>query len=158
MLRWMYGVRNIKSETKHKIRNEHLRGSVKVAPVTQKITEERLKWNGHVKRRDEAKIILDAPVPGKRRSWRQNTRWKDSCKIYMESVRLKEEDVGMILDRAKWKNDIQNNSGDPRWWQKPDEMNKKIVNKECHMGVPLFYECGVVSAIKLLSSSREPVR
>ena len=78
--------------------------------------------------------------------------------IIMESVRLKEESLGLIMDRAKWKNDIQTNSGDPRWWQKPDEMNNKIVNKERHMGVPLFYECGVVSAIKLLSSSREPVR
>ena len=35
MLRWMCGVTK-----KDKIRNEHVRGSVKVAPVTYKITEE----------------------------------------------------------------------------------------------------------------------
>ena len=29
---------------KYKIRNEHVRGSVKVTPVTKKITEKRLKW------------------------------------------------------------------------------------------------------------------
>ena len=40
----------------------------------------------------------------------------------MESVGLKEED---ILDRIKWKNDIQYHSGDPRWWEKPEENNKK---------------------------------
>ena len=39
----------------------------------------------------------------------------------MESVGWKEEGV---LDRTKWKNDIQYDSGDPRWWEKPEE-NKK---------------------------------
>ena len=76
-----------------------LRGSVKVAPMTSKITEERLKWYGHVKRRDEGhelRRMLEAPVPGKRRRGRQKTRWKDSCKI--ESVVLKEEDA---LGRTK---------------------------------------------------------
>ena len=36
---------------KDKIRNEHVRRSVKLAPVTQVITEKRLKWYGHIKRR-----------------------------------------------------------------------------------------------------------
>ena len=47
----------------------------------------------------------------KRQRGRQKTRWKDLCKREMESVGLKEEDV---LDRTKWKNDIQYHSGDPR--------------------------------------------
>ena len=66
-LRWMCGVTK-----KDKIWNEHVRGSVKVAPVTKKITEGRLRWYGHcVKRRDEGDMLrrmVDAPVPGKR--WR----------------------------------------------------------------------------------------
>ena len=48
--------------TKDKIRNEHVRGSVKVAPVTKKITETRPRL---VKRRDEGhklRRMLDAPV------------------------------------------------------------------------------------------------
>ena len=48
------------------IRNEHVKGSVKVAPVTTKITVQWLKWNGHVKGRDEWHLLrrmLDAPVP-----------------------------------------------------------------------------------------------
>ena len=64
LLRWMNGVTK-----KDKIRNEHVRGSVKVAPVTKEITEKRLKWYGHVKRRSEGQVLrrmLDAPVPGKR--------------------------------------------------------------------------------------------
>ena len=64
-----------------RFRNEHVRGSVKVVPVTKKITEKRLKWNGQVKRRDEGHVgptrrTLDAPVnlPGQRRR-RQKPRW-----------------------------------------------------------------------------------
>ena len=45
------------------------------------------------------------------RRGRQKNRWNGSCKRDMESVGLTEEDV---LDRIKWKNDIQNYSGDPR--------------------------------------------
>ena len=44
MLQWMCGVTR-----KDAIRNEHVRGSVKVAPVAKKITMKRLKWNRHVK-------------------------------------------------------------------------------------------------------------
>ncbi len=32
---------------KDKIRNEHVKGSVKVASVIKNITEERVKWYGH---------------------------------------------------------------------------------------------------------------
>ena len=44
--------------------------------MTKKITEERLKWYGHVERRDEGHILsrmIDAPVPGKTRRGRQKT-------------------------------------------------------------------------------------
>ena len=88
MLQWMCGV--IK---KDKIRNEHVRGSVKVAPVTTKVTEKRLEWYRHVKRMDVGHMLrrmLDAPVPGKRRRGRQRARWKDSCKRDRESVGLKQ--------------------------------------------------------------------
>ena len=73
MLRWM-----CRFTKKDKIRNEHVRGSVKVEPVTTKMTEKRLKWYGHVKRREEGHVIrrmLDAPVQGKRRRGRQTARW-----------------------------------------------------------------------------------
>ncbi len=52
-----------------KIRSEHARRSVKVAPVTKKITEKRLKWYRHVRRRDEGHVLrrmLDASVPEER--------------------------------------------------------------------------------------------
>ena len=56
----------------------------------------------------DERIMVDAPVPGKRRRERQTTRWNKSCKRDVESVGLKEED---ILDRTKWHTAIQNHSG-----------------------------------------------
>ena len=82
MLRWMRGITKIT-----KIRNEHVRGSVKVAPMTQKITEKRIKWCGHVQRRDMLRRMLDAPVAGQIRRGRQKTRCKDPFKIYIWNVR-----------------------------------------------------------------------
>ena len=38
-----------------KIRNQHVRGSGKVAPVTKKTTEKRKQWYNHDKRRVSAK-------------------------------------------------------------------------------------------------------
>ena len=104
-------------------RNDRVGGSVKVAPVNISLesTEKRPNRYRHVKRRDEGHVLrkmLDAPVQGKRRRRRQTTRWKDSCKRDMESAGLKEDDV---LDRTKWRNDIHNHSGDPRWWENPEE-------------------------------------
>ena len=58
---------------------------MKVAPVTKKTTQKRLKWFGHVKKRDEGHALrrmLDAPVPGKRRGGRQKTGSKDILKVW----------------------------------------------------------------------------
>ena len=48
MLRWMSGV------TKPNIiRNERIRGTTKVGEISMKVQESRLKWYGHVLRRDD---------------------------------------------------------------------------------------------------------
>ena len=94
MLRWMFGVTK-----KDRILNEHVRGSLKVAPVTKEITvitEKRLKWCRHAKRRDEGHML---------------GRMLDVEERDMESVGLKEEDA---LDRIKRENYMHNYSGDPR--------------------------------------------
>ena len=54
-------------------------------------------------RRARAKKMTDAPVPGKRQNQLERL-------VYMESVGVKVEDV---IDRTKWKKEIQNYSGDP---------------------------------------------
>ena len=48
MLRWMCGVMRL-----NKIRNERIRGTPKVGEITKKVQERRLKWYGHVMRREE---------------------------------------------------------------------------------------------------------
>ena len=69
MLRWMSGVtkmdriRNerIRGTTKvgeiskkvHRIRNERIRGTTKVGEISKKVQESRLKWYGHVSRRED---------------------------------------------------------------------------------------------------------
>ena len=87
MLRWMCRVTE-----KDKIRNEHVRGSVKVALVTKKITEKRLTWYAHVKKTDEGHMVrrmLDALVPGKRQRKSENQMGRFMCKRDMESVVLR---------------------------------------------------------------------
>ena len=48
MLRWMCGVTKL-----DKIRNERIRGTTKVGEITKRVRERRLKWYGHVTRREE---------------------------------------------------------------------------------------------------------
>ena len=77
MLRWICGVTR-----KDKIRNEHIRGTTRVAQASKKITERRFNWYGHVMRRDGEHIlrkVLRADIPGKRKRGRPKTRWKDAC-------------------------------------------------------------------------------
>ena len=105
----MESQKQLKSET----RNEYVSQSVKLAPVTKKVTEKRLKWYGHVKRRDEVLVprrMVDAPVSGRRLRGRQNTWWRDSCKTDAENVGLKVDDA---LIRTEWKGAVLNHSGDP---------------------------------------------
>ena len=48
MLRWMSGVTKL-----DRIRNERIRGTTKVGEISKKVQESRLKWYGHVLRRED---------------------------------------------------------------------------------------------------------
>ena len=63
MLRWMSGVAN-----PDRIRNGRIRGTTKVGDISKKVQESRLKWYGHVLRRDEKDIgkrVVLMEVPDK---------------------------------------------------------------------------------------------
>ena len=108
MLRWMCGVTR-----KDKIRNEHIRGTTRVAQASKKITERRLNWYGHVMRRDGEHIlrkVLRADIPGKRKRGRPKTRWKDACQRHFKSTGLR---AGEETDRAMWRRKITSYTGDP---------------------------------------------
>ena len=108
MLRWMCGVTR-----KDKTRNEHIRGTTRVAQASKKITERRLIWYGHVMRRDGEHIlrkVMRADIPGKRKRGRPKTRWKDACQRDWQSTGLR---AGEETDRAMWRRKIISHTGDP---------------------------------------------
>ncbi|XP_063377554.1 uncharacterized protein LOC134664738 [Cydia fagiglandana] len=71
MLRWAAGVTRL-----DKVRNEHIRGSYKVAPITDKIQESHLRWCGHIMRRDEDHVVRKAlALPNKRGRGPPATWW-----------------------------------------------------------------------------------
>ena len=78
MLRFALGVTR-----KDRIRNEHVRGTVKVGPISKKVKKSRLRWYGHVKRREDAYVgrrVLEMELPGKRKVGKPKRRFMDAVK------------------------------------------------------------------------------
>ena len=70
---------------KDKIRNEYIRSTVKVERLGLKMREGRLRWYGHVIRRDQDYVgrkMMEMKLPGKRRRGRPKRRfyWRSWCK------------------------------------------------------------------------------
>ena len=98
MLRFAMGVTR-----KDKIRNEHIRSTVKVERLGMKMRESRLRWYGHVMRRDQEYVgrkMMEMELPGKRRRGRPKRRFLDVVKEDMKEVGVKEMD---IEDRKMWR-------------------------------------------------------
>ena len=98
MLRWMCGVTRM-----DKVRNEYIRGSLKVAPVTEKLKGNRLAWYGHVKRRDETHVtkrVMNINVDGWIGRGRPKKRWMDCVKNDMKEKGVSDS---MTDDRTAWK-------------------------------------------------------
>ena len=88
---------------KDKIRNEYIRSTVKVERSGMKIREGRLRWYGHVMRRDQEHVgrkMMEMELPGKRRRGRPKRRFVDVVKEDMGEVGAKETDVE---DRKIWR-------------------------------------------------------
>ena len=83
-----------------KIRNERKRETTKVGDTTKKVQERRLKWYGHVMRREEhcvGRRAMEMKVQGRRKRGRPKGRWLDKVKDYIkEKVLLADE----VYDRA----------------------------------------------------------
>ena len=98
MLRFAMGVTR-----KDKIRNEHIRSTVKVKQLGMKMREGRLRWYGHVMRRDQEYVgrkMMEMELLGKRRRGRPKRRFLDAVKEDMREVGVKETDVE---DRKMWR-------------------------------------------------------
>jgi len=67
-----------------------------------KVREARLRWFGHVQRREEedcVRRILEADLLGQRSRGRQRKRWIDVVKYNMEDLQV---DLTDVENRAKW--------------------------------------------------------
>ena len=98
MLRFAMGVTR-----KDKIRNDHIRSTVKVERLGMKMREGRLRWYGHVIRRDQEYVgrkMMEMELPGKRRRGRPKRRFLDVVKKDMGKVGAKATDVE---DRKMWR-------------------------------------------------------
>ena len=84
MLRFAMGVTR-----KNKIRNEYIRGTVKVKRLGMKLREGRLRCYGHVMRRDQDYVgrrVIEIELPGKRKRGRLKKRFLDVMKKDMGEV------------------------------------------------------------------------
>ena len=91
MLRFAMGVTR-----KYKIRNERIRSTVKVERLGMKMREGRLRWYGHVMRRDQEYVerkIMEMELPEKRKRGRPKRRFLDVVKEDVEEVGAKETDI-----------------------------------------------------------------
>ena len=102
MLRFAMGVTR-----KHKIRNEYIRGTLKVERLGMKMREGRLRWCEHVMRRDQEYVgrkMIEMELPGKRKRWKPKRRFLDVVKEDMREVGAKATDV---KDRTIWRKVIR---------------------------------------------------
>ena len=98
MLRFAMGVTR-----KDKIRNKHIRSTIKVEQLGMKMREGRLRWYGHVMRRDQEYVgrkMMEMELLGKRKRGRPKRRFLDAVKEDMREVGVKEMDVE---DRKMWR-------------------------------------------------------
>ncbi|KAF7700826.1 hypothetical protein HF521_001991 [Silurus meridionalis] len=97
MLRSSFGV-----TTMDRIRNEFIRGTPHVGRFGDKVRKTRLRWFGHVQRRDMGYIsrrMLRMEAPERRKRGRPRRRFMDVVRKDMQVVGLKEADVE---DRGVW--------------------------------------------------------
>ncbi|KAK6744616.1 hypothetical protein RB195_011379 [Necator americanus] len=88
---------------KEKVSNDTVRSIFGVVPITEKMKQARLRWFGHVLRREEdsvAKTALKLDVSGVRPRGRPKIRWLDRVKLDITDARLCTADA---MDRTKWK-------------------------------------------------------
>ena len=105
MLRFSVGLTR-----RDEVRNDTVRQRLGVAKFSEKLREARLRWYGHVCRKDDAYVgkRVREMIVGRRKRGRPRRRWQDCIKEDMKMVGVREEDA---MDRNKWRSRIC--TGDP---------------------------------------------
>jgi hypothetical protein len=97
MLCWICGRTRL-----DKVGNNDIRDRLGVAPIGEKLIQQRLRWFGHVHRRPPRGIIRwDNNV--KRGRARTNLTWKETIKRDLKEWNIPKE---LCLDRSAWKETI----------------------------------------------------
>ena len=94
-----------------KIRNEYIRGTTQVEKFGENIREARLRWYGHLRRKDDGyigRMMLRMELPGTRKRGMPKRRFMDVVKEDMAQVEVTEEDT---VDRNNLRRKIR--CGDP---------------------------------------------
>ena len=79
-----------------------------VESIATKAREHRLRWFGHVQRREDnyiGKRVLGMEIPGRRRRGRPKMKWMDRVESDMKELELDVEDA---MDRTRWRFGISN--------------------------------------------------
>ncbi|MCJ8738369.1 hypothetical protein PDJAM_G00034910 [Pangasius djambal] len=106
MLRFSLGVTRL-----DRIRNEYIRGTAHVGRLGDKVREARLRWFGHVQRRESeytGRRMLDMELLGRRRRGRPKRRYMD---VINEDMKLVGASVEDAEDRDRWR--VMIRCGDP---------------------------------------------
>ncbi|MFS7912542.1 putative tetratricopeptide-like helical domain superfamily [Helianthus anomalus] len=97
MLRWMCGHTKL-----DRIRNDVFRGRLEVASISYKIKEGRLRWFGHVKRRqaiEPVRVVETIEVEGRRSRGRPKITWDEQIRQDLQRLHLSEN---MVHHRSLW--------------------------------------------------------
>ncbi|KAH1241290.1 putative PKHD-type hydroxylase [Glycine max] len=99
MLRWMCG-----KTRQDKIRNRAIRERVGVAPIVEKMVENRLRWFGHVERRPVDSVVRRVDQMERRQTIRGRGRPKKTIReVIKKDLKLNDLDRSMVLDRTLWR-------------------------------------------------------
>jgi len=98
ILRYMAGV-----SLRDRVRSEEVARRCGVDEVEMVMRERRLRWFGHVRRREEGdpiRRVMDLEVDGRRPRGRPKKTWKKTVEEDTRLVGVREEDA---LDRGRWR-------------------------------------------------------
>ena len=97
MLRWSSGY-----TLKDRIRNDHIRERIGVAPISEKMREYRLRWYGHVQRRELDELVRIVEQTEREPYIRNRGRPKRTLdEVIQRDMLVKGLSPGMIRDIAK---------------------------------------------------------
>ena len=85
------------------MRNDDIGEKLKVENITERCRKARLRWFGHVKRRDQEYVgrkTLEMVPPGRRKRGRPKQRWMDCVNRDMRAIRTTKDEVH---DRTGWR-------------------------------------------------------